>query len=160
MTVLGRSGDAWLVEGDLNFEGSSSREIDTLPDGLGLTSITWLFEGRRPIRWDLVRFGRQPEAIEGRYRGTIGEIELTLSVGPTTTLAVGDGPADPVVDWRVDGTTITFSGDDGTSRVRWSGRNAAAGLLGTATRDDGSTVVMDFVRIVDERPDSSPSPSP
>lgn len=62
MTVLGRSGDAWLAEGDLLFGESRSRELDTLVDGIGLTSITSFFEGARPIRWDLVRFGRQPEA--------------------------------------------------------------------------------------------------
>lgn len=161
MTVLGRSGDAWLVEGDLLFGESRSREIDTLVDGIGLTSITTFFEGSQPIRWDLVRFGRQPEALAGTYRSSTEETQLTLSVGtPTTTLRLGDAPADPVTDWRVDGTTVTFSADDGTSAIRWVGRLAAAGLLGTATRADGSTAVMDFVRIGGERPDSSPGSSP
>lgn len=160
MTVLGRSGDAWLVEGDLLYGESRSREVDTIVDGIGLTSITLVFEGTRPIRWDLVRFGRQPEALAGTYRSSSDEKQLTLSVGPTTTsLAVGEAPADPVTDWRVDGPTITFSADDGGGTVRWVGRLAAAGLLGTATRADGSTVVMDFVRI-GERPDSSPGSSP
>ena len=157
MTVLGRSGNAWLVEGDLLFGESRSREIDTLVDGIGLSSITSFFEGARPIRWDLVRFGRQPEALAGTYRSSTDEKQLTLSVGPTTTLRVGEAPADPVIDWRVDGTTIRFSADDGTSAIRWVGRLAAAGLLGIGTRADGSTVVMDFVRVVDD-PSSNASP--
>ena len=161
MTVVGRTGDAWLVEGDLAYEGSRFREVDTLVEGVGLISISTIADGSPLTRWDLVGFGRERGPVEGRYRAMTDGDELLLTVGSTVRFAVAPGDGGPLDDWRIDGAAVTFSAEDGTGRIRWSGRHVAAGLLGTATRDDGSSLVMDFVRVpASAAPGSSPASSP
>jgi hypothetical protein len=152
VTVLGRTAPAWLVEGDLLFDGTKVHELDTFAEGSGLTSILDLGEGTPAQRWDLVAFRHEVQQVTGRYRFA-GDDNLTLAVSTAAiTLAIGDGPARAATNVQVDGPASLFTSTDGTGSFTWSGRQTPAGMLGTATRADGSTAVMDFVRLEDGQP--------
>ena len=147
VTVLGRTAPAWLVEGDLLFDGSKGHEVDTFVEGVGLTSIFSVNEGPTSIRWDLSAFRDEPGEIVGRYRNA-ADTKLTVLVSTSGwTMAMGDDDPRPVSDVHVDGAAVTFTAADGTGKFSWAGRQGSAGLIGTATRPDRTTKVMDFVRL-------------
>lgn len=150
MTVLGRTGAAWLLLGDLAFGDTKIRENDTLVEGVGLANILSVGEGYS-IRWNLVAFGSEPSELENELVGTLGNDELHLTLDPPT-LVVADEAPQALDSWVVDGAARTFDVATTDGNVHWAGRVAPAGLRGTATQPDGSQVPLDFVELLPDQP--------
>jgi hypothetical protein len=156
VTVIGRTADAWLVTGDLLYEGTPIREIDTFVEGVGLASIVSIGEGYAG-RLDLVDLRMTAGPVTGAFVSVGNDYTYDLMVGAdATTLKIGAEPAQAISDWRQAGSALSFTAGNGARQAVWSGQVGAAGLLGRITRADGSTTVLDFVRRVT---DDEPSPS-
>jgi hypothetical protein len=151
LEILGAARPAWLLEGDLTQGDMTSREVDSLVEGIGLTSISVFFDGGNS-RYDLVDFGRDTAPGEGRYRGASGDTELQLEIRiDGGIITIGNATPSPVRDMSRNGDRITFTFDrDGTS-MRFDGRLRPAGLIGTATDPAGREVVVEFVRVLPPR---------
>jgi len=156
VTVVGRTADAWLTTGDLLYEGTPVREIDTFVEGVGLASIVSIGEGFA-TRLDLIELRTTAGPVTGAFVSVGDDYPYDLVVGvEATTLTIGAEPAQTIADWRQAGSALTFTSGNGPGQVVWSGHVGAAGLLGQLTRADGSTTVLDFVR---RMTDDKPSPS-
>lgn len=148
LEVLGRSGNAWQLIGDIEQGGSRSRETDVAVEGIGLVSITTVAEGFS-LRLDLERFGLEIPELEGRYRTTSDGEEQILRVLNGVATADGDIPV-TVDGWQVDGDKLTFRLDGPNGSTTWTGRITPAGWIGTAKGPGGVERVVEFARLLDD----------
>jgi len=149
LEILGTRRPAWLLEGDLTYGTATSREVDSLVEGIGLASITAFFDGGNS-RYDLVDYRRTASPPEGRYQGAAAGTELKLEIRiDGGTITVGTAAAAAVRDMRqVGDDRIGFTYDANGRALEFDGRLGPAGLIGTATDSDGRQQVVEFVRVL------------
>jgi len=155
LSWFGRDWTAWLSEGTYTFGATTSREVDTLLEGIGIAVFTSIYEGGGS-RSELTSFGTDPPPLVGRWTGG-GELTLILDVTATgATISISGGRAQPVQDWTVDGERISFAFAPLGEVVSVTAALRPYGIVGTL-EGGGREQVFELIRALD---DSSGGPTP